>query len=604
MVNVIIDGIALEAEEGTTILEAAQHAGVQIPTLCFLAQLNDIGSCRVCVVEVEGEDRLVASCNTVVREGMVVNTDTDQVRTARTTALPLLLSQHDLNCAYCPRTGTCRFQKLLLDAGLIAWDPSGLFVTETPSPYAKQLVQGKRATWPAERIVQRDENRCIHCGRCIAACDRLEDIGVWAFRGTGSRSTVGVADGMSMRQAGCVSCGQCITHCPTGALSERDDTSLLLDAIADPEQTTVVQIAPATRTSWGVGLGADDGALPVERMVAALKQLGVDYVFDTSLAADLTIMEEGTELLERLTNRTASDDGITWPLFTSCCPAWVQHAKDHHPDALAHLSTSKSPMMMLGAVTKTWFAEKQGIKPENIFSVALMPCTAKKAEITLPMNSHPNIPDMDAALTTRELTRMIKNADIDVDGLEDMPLDDPLGTFTGAGVIFGTTGGVMEAALRTAFYVATGQTAPPDSFTFAVGEHGAWTEGTFDMNGTSVRCAVVHGLSNAHALLEALRAGVVTYDFVEVMACPGGCAGGGGQPIDGSDCERGLQRGQTLRSIDKTQMPLRYSHENPQIKMLYDVFFGKPCSERAHHLLHTIHLPHDGKDATAKEATA
>ncbi len=602
MVTVTIDGTVIEAPEGTTVLEAARGIGIDIPTLCFFAQLNNIGSCRVCVVEVEGEDRLVASCNTVVREGMVVHTDTDQVCTARTTALQLLLSQHDLNCAYCPRSGTCRFQKLLLDAELIAWDPLGLFMTELPSPYPKQLVRGKRAEWPAHNIIQRDENRCIHCGRCIAACDKLENIGVWAFMGTGSRSTVGVADGMTMRQAGCVSCGQCITHCPTGALSERDDISLLLDAIADPTKTTVVQIAPATRTSWGVGLGADDGALGVERMVAALKALGVDYVFDTSLAADLTIMEEGTELLNGLSERTPDTNGITWPLFTSCCPAWVRHAKDHHPDALAHLSSAKSPMMMLGAVTKAWFAEKCDPPPENIFSVALMPCTAKKGEITLPMNSHPDIPDMDAALTTRELARMIKNANIDVNALGDMPLDDPLGTFTGAGVIFGTTGGVMEAALRTAYFVATGQTAPPDSFTFAVSPHGAWTEGTFDLNGTPIRCAVSHGLSNAHALLDAIRAGVVEYEFVEIMACPSGCAGGGGQPIDGTDCEQGLKRGQTLRAIDKTQMPLRYSHENPQIQMLYDVFFGKPCSELAHHLLHTVHLPDDA--GATKEKTA
>lgn len=593
MVKVTIDGANLEVQEGSTILQAAREAGVDIPTLCYFADLNDIGACRVCVVEVEGEARLSAACNTVVVEGMEVRTDTDRVREARRCALELLLSQHDLNCAYCKRNGTCRFQKLLLDAGLIQWDASGLFMIEAPSPYPRDLVTGRRAAWPVEAIVQRDENRCVKCGRCIAACNRLENIGVWSFLGTGARSTVGVEHHATMREAGCVACGQCITHCPTGALTERDDTQRLLDAIADPNVTTVVQIAPATRTSWGVGLGLEDGSLSVERMVAALKALGVDYVFDTCLAADLTIMEEGTELLEGLGSRTPDENGITWPMFTSCCPAWVQRAKDAHPDALAHLSTAKSPMMMFGAVAKTWFADAHDLAPRDIFSVAMMPCTAKKREVTLPMSSHDDVPDMDASLTTRELVRMIRDAGIDVTALEDVPLDDPLGTFTGAGVIFGTTGGVMEAALRTAYYVATGQLPPPDGFEFAVSEHGAWTEGTFDMNGTPVRCAVSHGLSNAEALLDAIRAGVVEYEFVEIMACPSGCAGGGGQPIDGTDRELGMTRGGTLRKIDRTQMPLRYSHENPQIQMLYDEFFGKPCSELAHHLLHTVHMPVD-----------
>lgn len=593
MVKLTIDGQNVEVADSATILEAARVAGVDIPTLCFFADLNDIGACRVCVVEVEGEDRLAAACNTTVRDGMEVRTNTDAVCAARKTALQLLLSQHDLDCANCVRAKTCRFQQLLMDAGLIRYDATTKNMVPVDEPYAQRLAKGKRAQWPATAIVQRDENKCVKCGRCVAACDRLENIGVWSFIGSGARSTVGVADGMSMRQAGCVACGQCITHCPTGALTERDDIQRLLDAIADPNITTVVQIAPATRTSWGVGLGAEDGSLPVERMVAALKQLGVDYVFDTSLAADLTIMEEGTELLAGLGSRTADENGITWPMFTSCCPAWVRHAKDLHSDALAHLSTAKSPMMMFGAVIKTWFANEHDLQPANIFSVALMPCTAKKHEVTLPMNSHDDVPDMDASLTTRELVRMVKQAGINVAALEDMPLDDPLGTYTGAGVIFGTTGGVMEAALRTAYYVSTGELPPPEGFDFAVSEHGGWTEGTFDMNGTAVRCAVAHGLANANALLEAIRAGEVEYEFVEIMACPGGCAGGGGQPIDGTDRELGLVRGQTLRTIDRTQMPLRYSHENPQVQMLYREFLGEPCAELPHRLLHTVHLPNE-----------
>lgn len=590
MVNVTFDGRAVSVPEGSTILQAASLAGVSIPTLCFFAELNDIGACRLCVVEVAGEERLAAACNTVVREGMEVVTESDAITEARATALSLLLSQHDLNCTYCHRDGTCKLQGLLLEYGLAERDDWGNVVESRPGALPKRLVRGRRAKWPSEAIVQRDTNKCVKCGRCIAACDKLENIGVWDFVGTGAFSNVGVADGLTMREAGCVGCGQCITHCPTGALTERDDVAALKEAIADPSVVTVVQIAPATRTSWGVGLGVDDGALSVEVMVAALKQLGVDYVFDTSLAADLTIMEEGTELLHGLGAAEPDERGITWPLFTSCCPAWVRRVKDLHPDVLGHLSTAKSPMMMLGAVVKTWFAQKQGIDPAKIYSVALMPCTAKKHEVKLPMEANPGIPDMDGSLTTRELVRWVRASGIDVRSLEPAELDNPLAAYTGAGVIFGTTGGVMEAALRTAYFVTTGQLPSPEGFEFAASAHGGWTEATFNMDGTAVRCAVAHGLSNAEALLDAIRAGEVEYDFVEVMACPGGCAGGGGQPIDGSESERGIERGQTLRMIDRTKLPLRYSHENPQVKMLYEEYFGEPCSELAHHLLHTVHV--------------
>lgn len=590
MVKVIIDGNAVEVADESTILEAAALTGVEIPTLCYFADLNDVGACRMCVVEVVGEERLAAACNTIVREGMEVITSSDAITEARETALRLLLSQHDLNCAYCQRSGTCKLQKLLLEYGIAAWDDWGNVVEVTANPYAKQLVKGRRAKWPSEIIVQRDTNKCVKCGRCIAACDKLENIGVWSFVGSGAFSNVGVADGLSMRDAGCVGCGQCITHCPTGALTERDDVEALKAAIADPEITTVVQIAPATRTSWGVGLGAEDGKLDVEVMVAALKQMGVDYVFDTSLAADLTIMEEGTELLHGLGGTAPDERGITWPMFTSCCPAWVRRVKDCYPDVLGHLSTAKSPMMMLGAVIKTWFAQKQNLDPAKIYSVALMPCTAKKHEVKLPMEANPGIPDMDGSLTTRELIRWVRSANIDVASLEPAPLDNPLGEYTGAGVIFGTTGGVMEAALRTAYFVATGQLPPPDGFEFVQSPHGCWVEATFALGDAAVRCAVAHGLSNADSLLDAIRNGVVEYDFVEIMACPSGCAGGGGQPIDGSEAERGLERGQTLRKLDKTKLPLRYSHENPQVQMLYEEYFGEPCSELAHHLLHTTHV--------------
>ncbi|MDO4290626.1 MAG: [FeFe] hydrogenase, group A [Eggerthellaceae bacterium] len=593
MVELTIDGARVEVEGGATILDACRAAGVEIPTLCFFEGLNDIGACRVCVVEVEGKNRLAAACNTAVWPDMVVHTDTERVRAARKSALELILSQHDLNCSYCTRDGSCRLQKLFVEYGLIERDETFDMVIEAPIPYEKRLIKGKRAQWKAQSPIQRKTNLCIKCGRCVAACKRLEGIGVWDFVGSGAVSNVGVRDNLGyMKAAGCVACGQCVTHCPTGALSERDDIQLLLDAIADPSVTTVVQVAPATRTSWGVGLGAEDGSLSIERMAGALKKLGVDYVFDTSFAADLTIMEEATELLHVLGERKPDENGILWPMFTSCCPAWVSHAKFAQPDVLSHLSTAKSPMMMFGAVAKTWFAQRNNIEPSRMFSVALMPCTAKKTEVKLPMEANEGIPDMDASFTTRELQRMLRDAGIDVNAVEDAPLDNPLGDYTGAGVIFGTTGGVMEAALRSGYYFVTGEKpADPEAFVFTeAGEGRPWKEASFDLAGTVVRCAVTSGLANAQKLLDAIRAGEVAYEFVEVMACPSGCAGGGGQPIDGTDRELGLARGGTLRGIDRTVTPLRYSHENPTIKVLYDEFLGEPCSEKAHHLLHTEHM--------------
>ena len=377
--------------------------------------------------------------------------------------------------------------------------------------------------------------------------------------------------------------GQCITHCPVGALSERDDIARLRAAIADPEVTTVVQIAPATRTAWASSFGKQDGELGVERMCAALKEMGVDYVFDTVFAADLTIMEEGTELL----NIVKAGETDRLPLFTSCCPGWVNFARTRYPESIAqHLSSAKSPMQMFGAVVKTWFAEKNGLAPEKIFSVALMPCTAKKVEVALPgMSSNPGVPDMDASLTTREFARMIAQSDIDVEALEDVPLDDPLDKGTGAGVIFGTTGGVMTAALRTAAAIMTGSNPEPTGFEFAPAAEGPWKEAVFDLAGTPIRCAVVHGLANTDQLIAALDAGTVDYDFIEVMACPSGCAGGGGQPIDGSDRELGFARGAVLHTLD-TDAPVRFSHENPVIETIYAEYFGEPGSERAEELLH------------------
>ena len=386
-----------------------------------------------------------------------------------------------------------------------------------------------------------------------------------------------------MMEAGCVSCGQCITHCPVGALSERDDIARLRAAIADPDITTVVQIAPATRTAWASAFGEADGDLGVERMCAALKEMGVDYVFDTVFTADLTIMEEGTELL----NIIKSGDTERLPLFTSCCPGWVRFARNRYPETAAHLSSAKSPMQMFGAVIKTWFAEKNNLDPAKIFSVALMPCTAKKDEIQLPhMSAHPPVPDMDASLTTREFVRMIKQDEIDVTTLADQPLDNPLDVGTGAGVIFGVTGGVMEAALRTAAAIMTGENPEPRGFEFTPAEEGPWKEAVFDLAGTPIHCAVVHGLNNTDQLIAAVDAGKVSYDFIEVMACPTGCAGGGGQPIDGSDRELGAERGTVLRKLDDAAT-IRFSHENPVVQTIYKEYFDAPCSEKAERYLHT-----------------
>ena len=579
MVTLTIDDIPITVEDGSTILDAAKAAHIGIPTLCYFEGLCDIGACRVCCVEVEGDERLSAACNTPAAEGMVVHTRSERAERARRTNLELIRSRHDLDCRNCVRFGTCRLQYLFKSYGLAGPDAS-------PAIYQQELPRGKRAQWNPNAIIHRNASRCIQCGRCVATCNKIQGIGVWEFNGTGSRSTIGVVGNRTMREAGCVACGQCITHCPVGALSERDDIARLREAIADPDITTVVQIAPATRTAWASAFGKQDGALGIARMCAALKEMGVDYVFDTVFTADLTIMEEGTELLNII--RSGQTDRL--PLFTSCCPGWVNFARTRYPDTTAmHLSSSKSPMQMFGAVVKTWFAEKKGLEPEKIFSVALMPCTAKKAEAALPyMSSNPGVPDMDASLTTRELARMIAQSELDLEALEERPLDDPLDKGTGAGVIFGTTGGVMTAALRTAAAIMTGSNPEPTAFVFEPAQDGPWKEAVFDLAGNPVRCAVVHGLAATDQLIQALDDGTAAYDFIEVMACPSGCAGGGGQPIDGSDRELGFTRGSVLLDLDD-HAPVRFSHENPVVQTIYEEYFGEPGSEKAEELLH-VHL--------------
>ena len=571
-IKLTIDNKQVEVAKGTNLVEAAASAGIRIPTLCYM-NLHDLGyenkpgACRICVVEVEGRKNLAPACKTVCTEGMVVRTHTPRVVNARRTVMELILSNHPNDCLTCTKNGHCELQRTAQDLGIREIKYRG----ET-TKYQKDMSVS----------IVRDMDKCIMCRRCETACNEIQSVGVLSAVNRGFPAVVSTAFNDPIQTTNCINCGQCVAVCPTGALSENSNIADVLRAIADPSKTVVVQTAPAVR----VGLGQDfgfSGRSVTGKMVTALRRLGFDYVFDTDFAADLTIMEEGTELL----NIVKAGETDRLPLFTSCCPGWVNFARTRYPESIAqHLSSAKSPMQMFGAVVKTWFAEKNGLAPEKIFSVALMPCTAKKVEVALPgMSSNPGVPDMDASLTTREFARMIAQSEIDVEALEDVPLDDPLDKGTGAGVIFGTTGGVMTAALRTAAAIMTGSNPEPTGFEFAPAAEGPWKEAVFDLAGTPIRCAVVHGLANTDQLIAALDAGTVAYDFIEVMACPSGCAGGGGQPIDGSDRELGFARGAVLHTLD-TDAPVRFSHENPVIETIYAEYFGEPGSERAEELLH------------------
>lgn len=574
MVNLTIDGRAVSVAEGTSILDAAATVGIKIPTLCYLKDLNEIGACRVCVVEIEGIDQLVAACNNTVLEGMVVRTNSPKVRVARRMNMELLLATHDSECTSCVRSGNCTLQSLAADLGI------------TELPYEKRLMHDP---WDKSFPLIRNNDKCINCLRCIQVCEKIQGLGVWDLANRATHTSVNVRGGMTIQESDCTLCGQCITHCPTGALRERDDTQKVFDALADPEKVVVVQIAPAVRAAWGESLGLPREEATVGSLVAALRQMGVDYVFDTDFSADLTIMEEGTELLHKLAHRAEdpADEKNAFPMFTSCCPGWVRYVKAVRPELTDQLSTAKSPGQMFGAVTKSYFAELKGIDPHKIFCVEIMPCTAKKHEVAIPvMNDACGDPDVDVSLTTREVDRMIRAEHIDATTLPEEEFDQPLGTATGAGVIFGATGGVMEAALRTAYHVVTGETPRPDAFSEVRGLDG-WKEATFDLAGTPVRVAVVHGLANTAFLLDAIAEGAVEYDFVEVMACPGGCAGGGGQPIHDGEELAGV-RGDVLWGLDR-RAKLRNSYENPAIQAIYKDFLGEPNSELAEELLHTDH---------------
>lgn len=570
MVNLTINGIPVQAEEHMTILTAAASAGITIPTLCYLKDINEIGACRVCVVEIEGVERLQAACNATVSEGMAVYTNSPKVREARRINVELILSQHNDHCASCARSGNCTLQTLCNDLGI------------TEEHFEKQVPKNR---WSRRSPLVRDAAKCVKCMRCVQICDHVQDLHIWDVANTGSHTTIDVSRNRFISESDCALCGQCITHCPVGALRERDDTDEVFSALADPERITVVQIAPAVRAAWGEAFGMVREDATAGRLVAALRTMGFDYIFDTDFSADLTIMEEGSEFLQRLREHG------TLPMFTSCCPGWVRFVKSQFPEFTDHLSTAKSPQQMFGAVVKSYYAELLGVEPERIYCVSVMPCLAKKHECALPsMNDAGAGQDVDAVLTTREITRMIRAEHIRPQTLAEEAFDQPLGTATGAGVIFGATGGVMEAALRSAYYLVTGNNPDPDAFRALRGMDG-WREATFDLTGTPLRVAIASGLGNARRLMEAIRSGRASYDFVEIMACPGGCAGGGGQPIhDGQ--ELAAERAGVLYELDRANA-LRFSHENPAVLACYRDFLGQPLSEKAHHLLHTDHRAWD-----------
>lgn len=577
MVNLTIDGKQISVKENTTIMEAADQNGITIPSLCYLKGINEIAACRVCVVELEGKERLITACNNVAEEGMVVYTNSPKVRNHRRNTVELILSQHDCLCVTCPRSGNCSLQKIANDLDILE------------IPFKREL---EHQPWDKHFPLIRDSAKCIKCMRCIQVCDKVQGLNIWDLEGTGSRTTVNVAGHKTIEESDCSLCGQCITHCPVGALHERSDTGKVWKALADKDKIVVAQVAPAVRAAWGEQIGLAPEKATIGKIMDALKRMGVDYVFDTVFSADLTIMEEGHEFVSRFTDGELKDR----PMFTSCCPGWIRFIKSQFPHLVKYLSTAKSPQQMFGAAMKTYFAQKLGVSPDKIFTISVMPCVAKKAEREMELfyeeyAGH----DIDVVITTRELVKMIRSAHIRPETLEDIKSDRPMHDGTGAGVIFGATGGVMEAALRSAYYIIKKENPPADAFkavrSSGFNENNGVQEAEFAIDDIKVRTAVVSGLGNTRALLNKIESGEVHYDFVEVMACPGGCVGGGGQPIHDGE-ELAFERGKNLYELDEN-MELRFSHENPDILKMYEEFFEKPNSHKAHMLLHTEHIRQD-----------
>lgn len=574
-IKLVIDNKPVEVAPGTTILEAAKTIGIHIPTLCHM-KLHDMnienkpGGCRVCVVEVEGRRNLAPACVTEASNGMVINSHSMRVINARRTVTELIISDHPFECLTCAKSGNCELQDLAHDMGIREIHYEG-----EKSTYRKD-------TSPA---IIRDMDKCIMCRRCEMMCNEVQTVGALSAINRGFMAVVAPAFEENLDHSVCTYCGQCVAVCPTGALTEVDHTPAVIRALSDPTKTVIVQTAPAVRAALGEEFGMEAGTRVTGKMAAALRRLGFDFVFDTDFAADLTIMEEGTELLNRLERHLNGDTTVKLPILTSCCPAWVKFFEHQFPDMIDIPSTAKSPQQMFGAIAKTYFTQKQGIKREDLVVVSIMPCLAKKYECSREEFSVNGNPDVDYAVTTRELAALIKLANIDFNALPDEDFDHPMGESTGAGVIFGTTGGVIEAAVRTAYEVQTKKTLSRLDFNELRGFEGV-REATIDFDGLPIRIGIAHGLGNARKLLEDIRSGKSHYHAIEIMSCPGGCIGGGGQPYHHSDSSILKKRQMAIYNED-AQKTIRKSHENPYIIKLYEEFLGHPMSEKAHHLLHT-----------------
>ena len=575
LVTLTIDGVNIRVPKGITILEAAKRAGIDIPTLCFLKGINEMGDCRMCIVEVEGRKGFATSCIQTVEEGMVIHTHTPNVLEARHVILDLIISNHAKDCLTCTRSGNCELQSLAVKFNVLK--------VEFPGEMTKHKIDDLSPS------IVRDFNKCILCRRCVAACKNVQKIGAIDCINRGFESCISTVGDHSLNDVNCTNCGQCIQACPTGALHEKETIDDVWVKLKDPDTYVVVQTAPAVRVALGEEFGMKIGTNVTGKMVTALKRLGFDKVFDTNTGADFTIMEEANELIERL----KENDNL--PMITSCSPGWVKYIEMNYPELLPHLSTCKSPHQMFGALIKTYFAKKEGIAPEKIYMVSVMPCIAKKFERQRAEMKNDGLYDVDNVITTRELSRMIKQANIEFDKLEDSTFDNPMGEATGAAAIFGTTGGVMEAALRTAQDVLTGKDLPRIEFEQVRGGDGI-KRATVNVAGKDIKVVAASGLANAQKIMEEIKAGKADYQFVEIMACPGGCVMGGGQPIKSSKVRREVDvrklRADSLYTIDEKSV-IRKSHENPVVKKIYEEFLEEPGSYRAHKLLHTHYEERD-----------
>lgn len=574
MIHLTIQGINVEVCEGATVLDAATKAGVKIPTLCYHSDLKPFGSCGLCICKQEGNNKIIRACATPAAEGMKIITHDPELFEVRKTILQLILSTHPSSCLLCVRNNNCELQQLAIEYG-IREQPYQVHLEDLP----KDCSTG---------AIVLDPTKCIKCGRCVQVCQDLQGVYALEFIGRGDQTHIKPAAGLSLADSPCIKCGQCAAHCPVGAIYEVDESKKLLDAIYDKDKVVAVQMAPSVRVAIGEEFGFKPGEITTGKLYTALRRLGVDYVFDTNFGADLTIMEEGYELIDRV------QKGGVLPQITSCCPGWIDYVRKYYPDLIENLSSAKSPMMMQGAMTKTYWAEKQKVAPAKVYSVAIMPCTAKKTENHRDDSMKSSgYDDVDLVLTTREIARVLKLAGVDFASLEETPVDSPIGEYTGAGTIFGVTGGVMEAALRTAYAVLAGEELKDPEIPLVRGEDSV-KRGEVDIKGSKVRVAVVHGMANAKALLDEIREAKARgerapYEFIEVMACKGGCIAGGGQPL-GTDDEVRKERTEGLYTDDE-RSTLRCSHQNPSIIQTYKEFLGEPLSEKSHHLLHTSYTP-------------